>query len=88
MPNPKIERALGGSPLSVFMKLLFLSLIVGAVMTLLNISPLGLFDAVARFVRSVLDLGTDAVYEVAKWIAAGALIVVPLWLLIRLFSRR
>jgi hypothetical protein len=88
MPNPKLERALGGSPGSVLLKLLFLSLIVGAVMALLGLSPRGLFDAIGSFVRSVLNLGADAVWEVLQWAVTGALIVVPLWLLIRLFSRR
>lgn len=82
------ERFLGGSAPSVLVKLLLLSLIVGAVMAFLGLSPLGLFRALEAFVRSILDMGTDAVREVLGWIAAGALVVVPLWLIVRLLSRR
>jgi Family of unknown function (DUF6460) len=88
MPNPKLERALGGSPLGVIAKLLFLSLIVGAIMAFLGLSPQALFHAVTRFVSSILNMGTDAIREVAQWVIGGALVVVPLWLLLRLFSRR
>ncbi len=88
MPNPKLERAMGGSPLSVLMKLLFLSLIIGAIMAFLGLTPRALFNAIGTFVSSILNMGTDAVREVAQWIVAGALVVVPVWLLLRLFGRR
>ncbi len=88
MPDSKVQRALGGSPGAVFLKLLFLSLIVGAVMALLEISPRGLFRAIRRFVEGVLDMGADAIWQVGEWIVAGALVVVPIWLLVRLLSRR
>jgi hypothetical protein len=88
MPNPKLERALGGSALSVAVKLIFLSLIVGAVMAFLGLTPRSLFDAIRTFARSIIDMGADAFWQVAQWIVAGALIVVPIWLILRLFGRR
>lgn len=89
MPNDRrIERVLGGSPLGVVAKLLFLSLIVGALMALLGLTPAALWRALERFVVSVWDMGADAIFQVAQWVVAGAIIVVPLWLLLRLFGRR
>lgn len=88
MPDPKLERVLGGSPLSVLVKLIFLSLIVGAVMAFLGLTPQGLFDAIGTFVRSILNLGTDAIWQVAQWVVAGALVVVPVWLILRLLGRK
>lgn len=83
-----MERFLGGSPLGVLVRLIFVSLIVGAGMAFLGLSPRGLYEAVARFVHSIADLGFGAVREVGQWVIAGALIVVPLWLLMRLFASR
>jgi Family of unknown function (DUF6460) len=40
-----------------------------------------------RLVRDVLDLGFDSVREVGRWILYGAMVVVPLWLVSRLFAR-
>ncbi len=88
MPDPRLERAMGGSPLSVIIKLIFLSLIVGAIMAFLGLTPRALFAAMGNFVSSILNLGTDAIRDVAQWVVAGALIVVPAWLLLRLFGRR
>jgi hypothetical protein len=88
MPDPKLERALGGSPLSVVVKLIFLSLIVGAIMAFLGLTPRNLFTAIGNFVSSILDMGTDAIREVAQWVLAGALVVIPVWLLVRLLGRR
>ncbi|MFY8039746.1 MAG: DUF6460 domain-containing protein [Bosea sp. (in: a-proteobacteria)] len=88
MPDPKLERALGGSPLSVVVKLIFLSLIVGAIMAFLGLTPRNLFTAIGNFVSSILNMGTDAIREVAQWVLAGALVVIPVWLLVRLLGRR
>jgi hypothetical protein len=88
MANGNIERFLGGSPLGVLVRLLFISLLVGAAMAFLGLSPRGLFDSALRFVRSITDLGFDAVREVGGWAIAGALIVVPLWLISRLFASK
>ena len=88
MANGSVERFLGGSPLGVLVRLIFISLLVGAAMAFLGLSPRGLFDSALRFVRSLTDMGFDAVREVGGWALAGALVVVPLWLLMRLFSAR
>jgi hypothetical protein len=83
-----MNRFIGGSPGSVLAKLIFLSLLVGAFMAFLDITPFGLIEGLFNWVRSVLDLSLDTVKEVGLWILYGAIIVVPLWLLSRLFGRR
>jgi hypothetical protein len=88
MANGNLERFLGGSLLSVLVRLIFISLLVGAAMAFLGLSPRGLFEAAARFLRSLGDLGFGAVREVGQWVIAGALVVIPLWLLSRLFASR
>ena len=83
-----MERFLGGSPLSVLVRLIFISLLVGAAMAFLGLSPQSLYEAAARFLRSITGLGFGAVREVGQWVIAGALIVVPLWLISRLFASK
>ena len=79
---------LGGSPLSILVKLIFLSLLVGAFMAFLDITPFGLIEGLFNWISSILDLSLDTVKEVGRWILYGAVIVLPLWLLSRLFTRR
>ena len=82
-----MNRFIGGSPGSVLAKLIFLSLLVGAFMAFLDITPFGLIEGLFNWIRSVFDLSLDTVKEVGLWVLYGAVIVVPLWLISRFFSR-
>lgn len=85
---PNLTRFLGGSPGSVLAKLIFLSLLVGAFMAFLGITPFRLIEGLFNWISSILDLSLETVKEVGLWIVYGAVIVVPLWLISRLFSQR
>lgn len=82
------RRFLGGSPLSVLVRLLFLSLIVGAFMALIGTDPFSMLRGIADLVRHVFESGFDALGEVGVWLVTGALIVVPLFVVIRLVRMR
>jgi hypothetical protein len=83
-----LNRLLGGSPGSVVARLLFLSLLVGAFLAFFDITPLGLVHGAIAWLRDMFDLSFDTVRRIGGWILAGAVIVIPLWLLSRLFDRR
>jgi hypothetical protein len=83
-----MNRFLGGSPGSVLAKLIFLSLLVGAFMAFLGITPFGLVEGLCRWIASVFDLSLDTLIEIGRWVAYGAIIVIPIWLIARLFGRR
>ncbi len=83
-----LNRFLGGSPGAVLVKLLFLSLLVGAFMAMLGLTPFDLFAGVLDWVRSALDLSFESVRDIGRWILYGAVVVIPIWLISRLFSRR
>ncbi len=84
--NNSLESFLGGSPLQVFIKLLFISLVVGALLMWLELRPIDLLHGVQRFFDRIYALGFDAVRVVVEYVAAGAVIVVPIWLVLRLFN--
>jgi hypothetical protein len=83
-----LNRFLGGSPGGVFLRLLFVSLIVGAFLMWLDISPLDIFREITDLVNRIWGLGFDAIRVVADYILAGAAIVVPVWLVLRLMNMR
>lgn len=83
-----VTRFLGGSPGAVLMRLLIMSLVVGAILVWLDIRPYEIFHASERLFQRLWHMGFDAIREVASYIVAGAVIVVPIWLLMRLFSSR
>jgi hypothetical protein len=83
-----LERFLGGSPSQILIKLVFLSLLVGALMAFLNITPFALIDGTLEFARRVLGDGWDAVKNLLWWAVMGAAVVVPIFLILRLVSGR
>ena len=88
MSNSALQRFIGGPPIAVLLRLLFVSLIVGALLVWLDIRPFEVFHALQRFVNRLWLMGWDAVREVAQYVFAGAAIVLPVWLAMRLFSMR
>jgi hypothetical protein len=77
---------LGGSPLSILVKLVFLSLLVGALLAFLDVTPADLVNRVIRMLRSIFGLSFDAIRDIGRWILYGAMIVVPVWIVVRLFK--
>ena len=87
-PATPLERALGGPPIAVFTRLLVVSLVVGALLMWFDIRPFEIFDALRRLVDRLWYLGWDSVRTIVNYLAAGALIVVPCWLVLRLMNFR
>jgi hypothetical protein len=79
-----LERFLGGSPGAVATKLLFVSLVVGALLAWLDIHPGDIFRGVDDFVHRIYALGFGAVRELFDYVLAGAAIVAPIWIILRL----
>jgi hypothetical protein len=82
-----LERFLGGSPGAVLMRLVLMSLLLGAVMWALGLSPVGLVHGIFDFARGMFELAAESLGTVVTWLITGAVIVVPLFLLSRLFRR-
>lgn len=87
-PTGDLERFLGGSPASVVLRLLFLSLIVGFFLVWLDIRPIDVLISLRSMVERFWNAGFDAIREIAEYVAAGAAIVVPLWLVLRLMNMK
>jgi hypothetical protein len=84
--NNVLENFLGGKPASVFVKLLFVSLVVGALLMWLDIRPADILRGVQDFINRIYALGFGAVREVINYVIAGAVIVVPVWFILRLLN--
>jgi hypothetical protein len=83
-----VERALGGSPGSVALRLVLLSLLVGVVLAVMGMTPWGFFHWVRYTIEEVLGTGLDAVRNLVGYVISGAIIVIPIWLILRLIARR
>jgi hypothetical protein len=81
-----LESFLGGSPFNVFVKLLFISLVVGALLMWLDLRPIDILHGVQRFFDRIYAMGFDAIRNIVEYVAAGAIIVVPIWFVLRIMS--
>lgn len=85
-PRSTLRRFLGGSPIGVLIKLAFLSVVVGAAMAVFGLTPAQLFWHLYDGTRALIELGLNTFQGFGQWILAGAVIVVPLWLLSRFLA--
>jgi hypothetical protein len=84
MADEGLRRFLGGSPLGVAIKLVLLSILVGFVLTVIGLDPRNILSSIEALIRYIFNLGFDAFDWVWRYLLLGAVIVVPIWLLMRL----
>jgi len=83
MPNDTVQRFLGGPPLSVVVRIILLSILVGVILSAIGLDPRDIWQSLERLVRSVWNMGWDAVVWAWRYFLLGAAIVVPIWILVR-----
>ena len=81
-----MERFFGGSPAAIILQLAIASIIIGVVLSLFGFDPANLHAAMQRLWDWISSLGLDTVKRVLRYLLLGAIVVVPLWLLFRIFS--
>jgi len=84
MANRLLTRFLGGPPLAVLAKLVLLSILIGVVLSTLGFDPWNIADSLRRLVRMVWDMGFDAIRWLWRYFLLGAIVVLPIWVLVRL----
>ena len=84
MPNGTIQRFFGGPPLSVVFRLVLLSILVGVILKVLGLDPFNILRSIQDLIRYVWEMGFDALLWVWRYFLLGAVIVVPIWLIMRL----
>jgi polyferredoxin len=81
-----LQRFMGGSPAQVLLRLIVISLIVGIVLSALGISPYDIVHNAQQMVRRVWNMGFGAIEWVWQYFLLGAVIVIPVWIVIRLLN--
>ncbi len=84
--SQRLTRFLGDTPLRVFARLLVLSFIVGLVLSALNIRPLQIYRWIERAISRIYDMGFEVFREAFDYLLVGALIVVPVFIVMRLLK--
>jgi hypothetical protein len=82
--NQPIQRFLGGPPLAVIGRLVLLSILVGVILAAIGLDPWNIIESVSALIVHVWDMGYDILHWLWRYFLLGAVIVVPIWLLVRL----
>jgi hypothetical protein len=82
-PDP-LTRFFGGRPLAVIFKLALLSVLVGLVLTVLGLDPFNILRSIEDLIRWIWDMGFGVFVRLGRYFLLGAVVVVPIWLLVRL----
>ena len=84
--NGSFSRFLGGSPGRVVFQLIAMSFVVGIILSALGVSPYDIVSGLRRLVERIYNMGFDTIEWVFRYFLLGAVIVIPVWLISRLFK--
>ena len=84
MSNSNLNRFFGGSPGHVILRLIGLSVVVGIILSAFNLHPRQLLNHLVGMVERIYYMGFDAIQWGLEYFLLGALIVFPIWLIMRL----
>lgn len=85
MNSTAINRFFGGSPGRVLIQLAVMSFVLGVILSALGLSPFDIVESLRRLAMRIYNMGFGAVRWGFQYLLLGAVIVVPVWLLMRLF---
>ena len=78
----------GDSVTGTIIRLVLLSVVVGIVFSTLGITPFNILERLDHLIRNVMNMGFDALNWALRYFLLGAVIVIPVWFLFRLFRGR
>jgi hypothetical protein len=81
-----MNRWLGGSPLGVIARLILISVLVGVILSAFGLDPFDIVRSVERLVQHIWNMGFDAVRWLWRYFLLGAVLVIPIWIIVRLVN--
>ncbi len=80
------NRFFGGNPVSVLVRLALISIVVGVVMSALDIRPDNILLFLDRTLRRIWEMGFGSLEWLLGHLLLGAMVVIPIWLIARLLG--
>lgn len=77
-------RFFGGSPAAVLLRLVAVSFVLGIILSALGVSPFDIINGLRNLFWRIYALGWDSIEWIFRYFLLGAVIVFPVWLIVRL----
>ncbi len=84
--SDRVTQFLGDTPSRTIVKLAIISLVVGIIMSAMHFTPMDVWYAVRDFVRWLYDLGFEAFGRIGIYFLYGAMVVIPVFILLRIMA--
>ncbi len=84
--NASLAGVLGGSPGAVLVRLLVVSFVAGIILSTMGFEPETLYENGLRLIRHMVEYGLSDVKQVGRVLLTGAMVVVPIWIVLRLVN--
>lgn len=88
MSDTRVSGLIGGSPAAVVLRLLVVSFVVGLILAMFGFDPETVYDSIVRGVRRLIEFGLTDFRQIARIFLTGAIVVLPIWLVLRLLDAR
>ena len=86
MSGISLNRFIGGPPATVLLRLVVLSFILGVVLSAFGVSPFDIVNGLRDLVQRIYDLGFGTIEWAWRYFLLGAVVVFPIWLVLRLLK--
>jgi polyferredoxin len=86
MSDQNVNRWMGGSPMAVLGRLILICILVGVILSALGLDPWNIWYSLRRLLDSIWNMGFDAIRWVWGYFLLGAVIVIPIWIVMRLLN--
>jgi hypothetical protein len=86
MADAQMNKWIGGSPLAVLVRLALVSVLVGVILAALGFDPWNILESIRALFGRLWDMGFDAVAWLWRYFLLGAVIVIPIWIIMRLIN--
>jgi hypothetical protein len=86
--DTRVSGFIGGSPAAVLLRLLVVSFVVGSILAIFGFDPETVYESVERGVRRLIEFGLTDFRQFGRILLTGAMVVLPIWLVLRLLGAR
>ncbi len=84
--NSMLTQFIGGRPGAVIIKLAILSILLGVFLSFFHIDPFDFWNSFKNLFVRIYNMGFDAIEWIGRYLLLGAIIVVPIWFVGRLWK--
>ena len=88
MSNGSVTGFIGGTPGAVALRLVVVSFVVGLILAMFGFDPETIFNSFLREVRRLIEFGLSDFHQVGRILLTGAMVVIPVWFVLRLLDSR